>query len=434
MKKTKRRARRSPSDLMSAIDKAHAASTDLQVRALLHELQVHSEEITVQNEQLLRAQSELEQARDRYADLYDFAPIGYLSLDQHGTITEINLAGAALLGRARRFLIGLSLPSLIAGEHRERFRDFVVRSLNTIDHTAPEAEVTIKSSGRTVRLMARPMARHLGPSQLFTAMLDVTEQRRLEVERQQIYEAERKRSAELAREVAVRLAAEERVKALLERLVNVQEQERRRLALNLHDQLGQQLTALRLTMDALKEVKPGSAEGRSRFALIEKIVTQLDRDVDFLAWELRPAALDDVGIEAALQEFIRQWSWTQGVEARFHSSLGDGPRMPPDVESHLYRIVQEALNNAGKHAQAQHVSVLLERRREELALTIEDDGVGFDTEQVRRRKSDMAMGLAGMQERAASIGGQLQCESAPGKGTTLFVRIPMKEQPAVGGG
>jgi PAS domain S-box-containing protein len=420
-----KKKRRSPSDLMSALHRAPEPSTDLQVRALLHELQVHSEEITAQNEQLLKAEAELEQTRDRYADLYDFAPIGYLSLDSDGTITEINLAGAALLGRARRFLIGLPLSSLVSVDTRDRLREFVSRGFESGDHTAPEVEVIVGSSPRCVQLTARPISQRSGPAQLFTAMIDITKQRRLELEREALHEAERRKSAELAREVAVRLSAEERVKALLDRLVNVQEQERRRLAQNIHDQLGQQLTAMRLTLDALKEAELTSAEAQARFDLLDKIVTQLDRDIDFLAWELRPAALDDVGLEAALREFVRQWSWTQqDVNAEFHSSLGE-TRLPGEAESHLYRIVQEALHNVGKHAKARHVSVLLERRADEVMLIVEDDGRGFDIN-AARRPMGTEMGLVGMQERASSIGGQLQVESTIGKGTTLFVRIPVK--------
>jgi signal transduction histidine kinase len=161
-----------------------------------------------------------------------------------------------------------------------------------------------------------------------------------------------------------------------------------------------------------------------RFEFMEKIVAQLDSDIDLLAWELRPAALDDVGLAAALREFLRQWSTNRHLKVDFHASLGDGSRLAPDVESHLYRIVQEALNNVAKHAKAKHASVLLERRGEEVRLIIEDDGRGFDVDAVRSKR-DGGMGLAGMQERAAAIGGELQLESSPGKGTTLFGRLPI---------
>ena len=421
--------------MLSVVEAARVSATDLQIRSLLHELQVHSEEITVQNEQLIKAQHELEHARDRYADLYDFAPIGYLSLDTRGAITEINLAGAALFRRQRNFVLGMPLSAMIARQHRDLLQDFIIRAHQATGLTPPQVEIQLRGDGkRIVRMVARPV-QAAGIHQLSVAMVDITEERRLEEERAKALQREQKKTAELQAEVTVRMTAEERIKALLERLVDVQERERRRLALNLHDQLGQQLTALRLTLDALKVAKPGSDDAKKRFDLIEQIVSQLDRDVDFLAWELRPAALDDVGLEAALQEFLRQWSITHGVQLDFHAPLGDAPRLPSDIESHLYRIVQEALNNISKHAKATHVSVLLERRADEVTLIIEDDGRGFDVTAVHRKGKKAGMGLTGMQERASSIGGQLHCESTANKGTTLFVRIPIKvATPERGGG
>ena len=413
-------------DPMSAVGQARDEPTELKVRAQLQELQLHTEEITVHNQQLVRAQSELEQARDRYANLYDFAPIGYVTLDWDGRIVEINFAGAQLLGQDRRFLIDMPLPSLIVPDDRDRLRDFLRRSGPT-DGTLRQVDVTTENPAGILRLLARPLGKGADPREILTAMLDVTAERRLEAERQAAHEREQQKRAELAREIAKRITTEERVKALLDRLVNVQEQERRRLAMNLHDQLGQQLTALRLTIGAIKEAVPDGADARTRFELVDKIVNRLDRDVDFLAWELRPAALDDVGLEAALHEFVRQWSWTQGIQAEFHATEGQWPRLPTEIESHLYRILQEALNNVSKHAAAKHVSVLLERRRDEVTLIVEDDGSGFDPEQVQRRKHDSAMGLTGMHERAASIGGEMHCESSPGNGTTLFVRVPVRE-------
>ncbi len=213
-----------------------------------------------------------------------------------------------------------------------------------------------------------------------------------------------------------------RIKALLDRLVTVQEEERRRLALNLHDHLGQQLTALRLALAGLREATD-PPDQEKRFELIESIVSQLDRDVDFLAWDLRPAALDDVGLDAAVSQFLNKWSAVNEVQVDFHHSTHDGTRISGDVESHLYRVVQEALNNVSKHAGATRVSVILERRADDVILIVEDDGGGFnsDDERIRRR----GMGLTGIEERAASMGGNVDLESSAGKGTTLFVRVPL---------
>ena len=156
------------------------------------------------------------------------------------------------------------------------------------------------------------------------------------------------------------------------------------------------------------------------------MTSKMDRDLDFLAWELRPAALDDVGLEAALAQFVASWSNQHQVAAEFHGSRWEGERLPTHVESNLYRITQEALNNVVKHAGATHVSVLLERRADEALLIVEDNGRGFDVEKARAARSRHAgMGLVGMEERSALIGANLQFEAAPGKGSTLFIRVPL---------
>ena len=381
-------------------------------------------ELTLQSKQLLRAQSELAEARNRYAALYDLAPIGYLTLDHQGVIIEANLAAGVLCDQPRGYLIGLALMNVVRADDRDQLRLFTDQARIAAGGLVAKDLTLNTRSRRTVRLLGRSVRTPEGLAQLLTAMIDVTAEKQLAADKAHAYEAAQRKSDDLANEVEQRIATEERVKALLERLVNVQEEERRRLALNLHDHLGQQLTALRLTLSTLRDA--GDAAERTRqFDLVEQIVSQLDRDVDFLAWELRPAALDDVGLEAALAEFVRQWSSANGVVAELHESAKGGPRLSPDIESHLYRIVQEALNNVSKHAQASRVSVILERRVDETRVIIEDDGSGFELADELTRIKRGSMGLTGIRERVALIGGDFELESAPGKGTTLFVRIPL---------
>lgn len=393
----------------------------------LHELHAHTERITAQNEALIRTQAELEQTRDRYADLYDFAPIGYLALNAGGVIIDINLAGTALLGRDRRFLTGLPLGNLLAARDREKFRKLLAALQRNPRLGSKAIDVELKSpSPRRIQLhlLARPI--RAGLNEVFAAMLDVTRERQLEAERHAAAERDQKRAIELQSEVETRQIAEERIKGLIERLVAVQEQERRRLALNLHDQLGQLLTGLRLAMATLRESLTATAEERDTFERMEQIIAQMDRDVDTLAWELRPPALDEVGLEAALRELLRQWSASQRLAIDLHVSLPGDERLPAEVETQLYRIAQEALNNVGKHAAASHVSLLLERRGSEVAMIVEDDGRGFEIEEIRKDAS-RGMGLMGMRERAATLGGDIQVEARPGSGTTVFVRLPLRD-------
>lgn len=229
-----------------------------------------------------------------------------------------------------------------------------------------------------------------------------------------------------------------RVAALLKRLVTAQEEERRRIARNLHDHLGQQITALHLTLSALNDDGSLSDEAKRRLTLAEGIVKTLDRDIDLLARDLRPSALSDIGLSSALADLVRQWTSVTRVPAEFHDSTSDGMSLSSEASANAYRIVQEALNNIARHANASHVSVLLEHRKGETAIIIEDNGCGFDAEhQETSQTMRGGMGLIGMRERAALIDGNLQIESKPGVGTTVFVRIPLDrstQDPTGGGG
>ena len=264
---------------------------------------------------------------------------------------------------------------------------------------------------------------------------DLTERRRAEEELRRAHEELEARVEERTRELQEmagnllteakeRAQAESRVRALLRQLVTVQEEERRRIARELHDTLGQQLTALRLSIDVVKSKAGGSAGVAEETERMQSIFDRLNSDVDFLAWELRPAALDQLGLDAALQTFVREWSAHFRVEADYRGFGSDAPRLPPEVETNFYRILQEALQNVHKHAGAKHVSVQLERRDGQAVLIVEDDGKGYDPEEEVFAEGDKGMGVTNMRERAALVGGTLEVESSPGAGTTIFVRVP----------
>ncbi|HJQ33566.1 MAG TPA: CheR family methyltransferase [Pyrinomonadaceae bacterium] len=225
-------------------------------------------------------------------------------------------------------------------------------------------------------------------------------------------------------EVKERRTAEEHTRTLVGRLVTAQEDERRRISRDLHDQLGQQLTALRLRLAALKEACVSDEALCAQVEAVQELAARVDSEVDFLAWELRPTSLDDLGLTAALANFIGEWSKHYNIPAEVHISGFDSNRLrlPPQTETCLYRITQEALNNITKYAQAARVSVLVERRGPEAVLVVEDDGVGFDADE--KMAEGRSLGLVGMRERAALIGGSLEIEAAPGKGTTIYARVP----------
>ena len=218
-----------------------------------------------------------------------------------------------------------------------------------------------------------------------------------------------------------RAEAERARTEFLARLVFAQEDERRRIAREMHDQFGEQLTALALRIRMLKDACGPHDDWRPHVESIEAIAQRLDRDVDQLVWELRPTALDDLGLRAALANYVQDWSKRVGVAATLHTSGLLDDRLPSDAETALYRIAQEALTNVAKHAKAANVDIILERRADNVLLIIEDDGVGFDP--AAGGGAGQGFGLVGMQERAGLVGAMLEIESSAGKGTTVLVRM-----------
>jgi two-component system CheB/CheR fusion protein len=227
----------------------------------------------------------------------------------------------------------------------------------------------------------------------------------------------------IARDMTEKIQAEQtrREKELLQKLVGAQEDERRRIARDLHDELGQQLTALRLKLDAVRN----QCDDDDLCAQIDEtqaIAQKIDHGVDFLAWELRPAALDDLGLVPAIEKFVGEWARYTEIEAELLATKLKKSRFSPEVETNLYRIVQEALNNVHKHARATRVEIQLEKRDDLVVLVIEDNGRGFNPE---RKINHKGIGLIGMQERAMLCGGSFEIESVLGRGTTVFVRVPL---------
>jgi two-component system CheB/CheR fusion protein len=229
----------------------------------------------------------------------------------------------------------------------------------------------------------------------------------------------------LEAEVQERASAERRIRELLGRVISIQEDERRRISRDLHDQVGQQMIALRRQLEALAGEPWFDAEQRRRIETAINAIVTLDRDIDYFTWEMRPPALDEFGLVGALRRLLADWSKMFAVAAAFHTNGLDDRRLAPIVETNLYRIVQEALNNIHKHAGATIVSVVLERRGDAAVLVIDDDGRGFEVAGDGKRDPH-GIGLLGMRERASLAGGTLEIASSPGDGTRVSVRVPLR--------
>lgn len=379
-----------------------ASKTERERLLLLHQVSVYQEEIVVQNEALIRAQSAIEQTRDRFVELYEFAPHGYVTLDRQGVIRQCNLTASALFGRTRPSLEGIPLLNFVVPECQRRYYQFLNRC--RAGDAVIEAAVSLKIADgiREVELLSRPHQSVHTPAEYLTAIIDVTRRNDLERDR-------------------ARIAAEH--SALASRLLSAHEEERQRLARNLHDDIGQQVTAVRLVLQSLMR-QTGSSEMNAVLVKLMEMTEQLDERLHFASAELRPAALD-VGLVSALEQFVREWSQLFGIAARFVVTGNPGSLPSSEIDVQLYRIAQEALNNVSKHASARQVSVRLDLREEAIILTLKDDGRGFETSKVR--ESPMAsLGLASIRERAQLMGGTAHIESIPGDGTSVRVRVPRR--------
>jgi len=218
---------------------------------------------------------------------------------------------------------------------------------------------------------------------------------------------------------AVALALSERVaRDTVRRVVAAQEEERRRLALELHDETGQALTSILLGLKAIGGAETKEDAQRAE-ADVRGLVVQALQDVRALAVELRPSALDDFGLGPAVERLAQTFGERSGIDTNVETHLA--VRLTPELETTLYRVVQEALSNVVKHAGAERVSIVLAQRGSGVAATIDDDGQGFDESLIRPD----ALGLTGMRERLALVGGTLEIESAPGSGTTVAARVPV---------
>ncbi|HEX8890342.1 MAG TPA: PAS domain S-box protein [Pyrinomonadaceae bacterium] len=262
--------------------------------------------------------------------------------------------------------------------------DGVVRTIHAIN------EVVVDENGTVTKMMG--------------TVQDVTERKRAEKAREQLLKER---------------------KELLSRLVKAQEDERRRIARELHDQLGQQITALMLGIKLLKDSGHCQPQATRHLDRLQEYADQLGRELHNIAWELRPTALDDLGLHTALGNYLEKWSESSGKTAELHCQGFNGHRLSTQIETTLYRVIQEALTNVIKHSEAEFVSLILERRDNHVLAIVEDDGRGFNVEEVMNAsESEHKLGILGMRERLALVFGTLEIESTPGAGTSVFVRIP----------
>jgi signal transduction histidine kinase len=316
------------------------------------------------------------------------------------------VAGA---GEGVEEIVGYTMPRRASKSGRVLDRGRSERSESVLDDPEVDHEIAGRFGARTglwVPLIAR--SRSIG---LLAAHDKETPDGRFTENDLRLAETFASRAA-IAVDLSQRIARD-----ALRRVVEAQELERRRLARELHDETGQALTSILLGLGAIEE-----RVGAEPVAELRELVVATLQDVRRLAVELRPRLLDDFGLVPALERLLETFGEQTGIAVEFESGAVGAERLPNEVETALYRIVQESLTNIVKHARASRVSVVLARKPESMVVVIEDDGAGFDPERAREE----GFGLTGMRERMALLDGRLEIESAEGSGTTLVAEVPLR--------
>jgi len=421
--------------------------SEADTQRLVHELQVHQIELEMQNGELEEAREKMEALLADYTDLYDFAPVGYMSLNEQGQILKVNLTGAALLGVGRSQLINRPLPIYVAPASRPIFLAFLRQVFAGSGKHACEAALL---RGRGPSFWANihgAVAISAGGSQKWCRVVvsDITAlklseeaQRRVEA----LADANRDLTQEIARRVAVegslkkserhqsKLLAQARIlqdqlRHLSRQVLQAQEEERKRISLELHDVIAQTLTGINIQLAALAKQNRLDPKGFDRsIAQTQRLVGKSVDIVHQFARELRPAVLDDLGLIPALHSFMKNFTAQTGL--RTHLMAFAGVEQFDTVRrTVLFRVAQEALTNVARHARASRVEVSITKLPDCICMKIKDDGKSFQVQRLMQAKGSKRLGLLGMRERLEMIGGRLLVESSPGQGTTITAQIPL---------
>lgn len=378
--------------------------------AVLHELQVHQIELEMQNEELRRAQFALAESHERYVDLYDFAPVGYLTLNAHATIEKINLTAAELLGEARKILLQQPFARYLAADDSDRWHLFVQQLIRNRNRSRRTIEVRLqRSDGRCfpARIDGLPAKSDSATPVLNLTLIDIGLQKAVE---QQLATM----TDNLETLVAKR---SEQLRAVSLELILTEERERRDLAQDLHDDLSQLLFAIKIKLSS-PEIMPQCHACHEVAALID----QVDHSVRKMTLRLFPPILNAQGLLPAL-------TWLADEMARiFHLTVqidDDGRPKPLDARLHalIVRSVRELLINSAKHAKVgvARVSCLLDD--EQLVVAVGDEGCGFDSTQAIAKPTEHGFGLRSIRERFAMLGGAMDIDSSPGNGATVTLTL-----------
>lgn len=358
---------------------------------IIHELHVHQIELEMQNEELREAQAAAEKAANSYTDLYDFSPAGYFTLDREGTMIRTNLSGARLLGLERARLPGRRFGLFVAKTDLPVFNAFFQQVFTT--RVKQSCEVTLEGKDQPARVVQIEAALSADGEDCRAVAVDVTELK----------------------------TAEKRIRQLAQHLETASEDERKRISRELHDDLGQILTALKIDLAVAHNDCTCTNPVKQKLENIQGLLSDSILKIHSLCHRLRPGALDDPGLSDAVTDFAENWQQRNGIECEIEANIPD-QNLSDQVKTAVFRIIQKALTNVSRYARASKVAIRLTADNRILRLSIADNGCGMDA---AIQQKPASFGLLGIRERVDGLHGTLHIESAPETGTRIEVCLPL---------
>ena len=369
-------------------------------KELLYELQVHQIQLEMQNEELRSAQVALGESRDRYVDLYEFAPVGYLSLNHDGMIDEINLTGAMLLGVERNKLSHRRFAPFVATEDRERWhRHFL--NVRARDNT-----------------LTCELAFQHGDEPCFYARLDCLCLKK--VGQESVVRI-------VLTDITERKTIERKLRDLTAHLQTGREQEKASIAREIHDELGGSMTAMKVKIHQLKTGLSNNINALELLGQVESMSQLIDGAAGItrhIIDDLRPTILDYLGLLAAIEWQAAQFHELGGIEYLVNC-IGDKGNLDKPYSIALFRILQEALTNVTKHSGASKVEIEYHHGDDEVMLSVCDNGCGLLEEDAVKSG---CYGILGINERVEQLGGTVKFDIPPGGGLCLTVIIPLSAE------
>jgi len=343
----------------------------------------------------------LRESEERYRELFENAKDALYVHDLGGRYTSFNHAAEQLSGFSREEILGKHFSNFVAPGSLRYVRENLCKKLDDEGETTYEIDLITKDRRRVP----------------------------VEVSSRLIYENGKPIGVQgVARDMTERKRAQEALRTYSQRLIEAQEAERQVIARELHDEIGQVLTAVRINLQSLRHSTQSGSQPSSIDDSLVIVDEALDR-VRELSLNLRPSVLDNLGLSSALRWYVDRCAQRSGIVADLQSDLEDGRRLGVELETACFRIVQEALTNVVRHARATRVLVCLKRANGNLTIKVMDDGVGFDVARlIKNSPPAWNLGLRGMEERAVAAQGRLKIESAPMRGTEISVSFPLNEE------